>query len=298
MIKFLKEPLLHFLVAGLALFVLFEFIASDEADYDARIIDVNRDALLTFIQFRSQAFEPRVAAARLDSLTDAEFERLVADYVREEALHREALALGVDKNDYIIKRRMIQSIEFITNGFVTANVEVSDSDVAEYFDDHRDDYFIEPFVTFTHVFFGVGERSEDAALAMAQAKRAELNRVGAIFSDATRHGERFPYFVNYVERDPGFVVSHFGQSMADALFDLAPSDTEWQGPFISPYGAHVVLLTRNVAGRHPELDEVLAEVRQDAERAVLDATQEAAIDAIVSTYEVRRDIVRRAGVGP
>jgi len=298
MIRFLKEPLLHFLIAGLALFVLFRIVAGDDADYDAKVIDVNRDALLTFIQFRSQAFDPRIAAARLDSLTDTEFERLVADYVREEALHREALALNVDKNDYIIKRRMIQSIEFITNGFVTANVEVSDADVAAYFDDHRDDYYIEPFVTFTHVFFATDVHSVDEAFAVAQAKRAELNRNGAVFSEATRHGDRFPYFVNYVERDPSFVASHFGQPMADALFDLTPSETEWRGPFVSPHGPHVVLLTRNVPGRYPALDEVLSDVRQDAERVALDAAQEAAIEAIVATYEVRRDIVRQEGVGP
>ena len=298
MVKFLKQPLLHFLVAGLALFALFEIIASDDANYDARVIEVNRDALLTFIQFRSRAFEPRAAAARLESLTDAEFERLIADYVREEALHREALALGVDRNDYIIKRRMIQSIEFIINGFVTANVEVSDADVAKYFEDNRDDYYIESFVTFTHVFFGAGVRSMDEAFELAQAKRAELNRSGAVFSDATRHGDRFPYFVNYVERDPGFVASHFGQSMADTLFGLQPSDTEWQGPFVSPYGAHVVLLTRNVAGRYPALGEVMADVRQDAERAALDAAQERAIEAMVGTYEVRRDSVRQGGAGP
>ena len=295
--KILKEPLLHFMLAGVALFVLFEFMAGEEADYDARVIDVNRDALLTFMQFRSRAFEPSVAAAQLDRLTPEELDRLVADYVREEALHREALALGVDKNDYVIKRRMIQSIEFITNGFVTANVEVTDDDVAEYFEEHRDDYYIVPFITFTHVYFGTGERSGEEALALAQAKLEELNRNGVPFSDATRHGERFPYFVNYVERAPNFVASHFGPQMSDALFELEPSDTRWRGPFLSAYGAHVVLLTRNVPGRYPELAEVLADVRQDAERVALDEAQEKAIDAIVGTYEVRRNLEKMGAAG-
>ena len=80
-------------------------------------------------------------------LSGEELERLVDDYVREDALHREAIALGVDKNDYIIKRRMIQSIEFITDGFVTAAVEISDDDVEAYLEANRDDYYIEPYVT-------------------------------------------------------------------------------------------------------------------------------------------------------
>jgi hypothetical protein len=91
------------------------------------------------VQFRSKAFNPEVAAARLDSLGDAELERLIDDYVREEALHREALALGMDQNDYVIKQRLIQSLQFITNGFVSAAVDVSDEEIAEYYEANRDD---------------------------------------------------------------------------------------------------------------------------------------------------------------
>jgi hypothetical protein len=286
--KILKEPLLHFLIAGLALFVVYDFVSGDAEEFDSKVIVVDRDALLTFVQFRSRAFEPNVAAAALDGMSEQELDRLIADYVREEALHREALALGVDQNDYVIKQRMIQSIRFITNGFVTAGVEVTDEDVAEYYVEHRDDYYIDPVVTFTHVFYSTEHRSEEEAKALAMKKLAELNRDGVPFTGAPQHGERFPYFVNYVERDPDFVASHFGTRMAESLFSLGESDSEWRGPFVSAYGAHLVMLTRNIAGRYPTLDEVEGSVRQDAERVALDAAQEAAIQAIVETYEVQR----------
>jgi hypothetical protein len=91
--KLIKETLVHFLAIGLGLFVLFEFVASDDAAYDSKVINVDRDALLTFVQYRSRAFEPRMAAERLDGMSESELERLISDYVREEALHREALAL-------------------------------------------------------------------------------------------------------------------------------------------------------------------------------------------------------------
>ncbi|MCH8962168.1 MAG: hypothetical protein IH820_12820 [Bacteroidetes bacterium] len=164
--KILKDPLVHFLVLGLGLFVLFNLVASDEAAYDSKVINVDRDALLTFVQYRSRAFQPQAAAARLDGMSEEELERLIADYVREEALHREAKALGVDKNDYIIKRRMIQSIEFITDGFVTAAVDVTDDDIADHYEANREDYYISPFVTFTHVFFDGERHSRDEALAL------------------------------------------------------------------------------------------------------------------------------------
>lgn len=288
--KILKEPLVHFLIIGLALFGVYELVAPEDAVLDSKVIVVNRDALLTFVQFRSRAFEPQVAAARLDNLSAEELDRLIADYVREEALHREAVALGVDKNDYVIKRRMIQSIEFITNGFVTAGVEITDEDVANYFADNRDDYYVRPFITFTHVYFSNERRSDDEAMDLAIRKLAELNSENVPFTGATQHGERFPFFVNYVERDPEFVSSHFGHRMASALFALESSDTQWRGPFQSQYGAHLIMLTRNVPGRYPALDEVEDRVRQDTEREALDAAQEAAIRAIVNTYEVRRNL--------
>jgi hypothetical protein len=278
--KILKDPLVHFLVLGLGLFVLFDLIASDDAAYDSRVINVDRDSLLTFVQYRSRAFEPQAAAARLDGLSEDELERLISDYVREEALHREAKALGVDKNDYIIKRRMIQSIEFITDGFVTAAVDVSDDDIAAHYEANREDYYISPFVTFTHVFFDGERHSRVEALALATAKLAELNR------------QQVPYFVNYVERDPQFVASHFGLPMAEEVFVLESSDSTWHGPFESEYGMHLILLTRKAEGRYPELAEIEAVVRDDAERDASAALKDKAIQAIVDTYEVRRSYQR------
>ena len=288
MTKLFKEPLVHFLALGLGLFVLFDLVASDDAMYDSKIINVDRDALLTFVQYRSRAFEPSMAAARLDGMTEDELERMISDYVREEALHREALALGMDKNDYIIKRRMIQSIEFITDGFVTAAVEISDADVEAYFEANREDYYIDSFVTFTHVFFDTERHGRDEANTLATAKVAELNDQQVVFSDAPRHGDRFPFFVNYVERGPEFVVSHFGMPMAQGVFAVEPSDFTWHGPFESEYGAHLVMLTRKAEGRYPELAQVEPSVRDDAEREAIAAQKDKAIQAIVDTYEVRR----------
>ena len=288
--KILTEPLLHFMLLGVGLFALYGFVAGDDAAYDERVIVVDRDNLLTFVQFRARAFEPGAAAAYLDKLQGAELDRLIDDYVREEALHRQAIALGVDENDYVIKRRMIQSVEFITNGFVTAALSLEDEDVEAYFEANKDDYYISPFVTFTHVFFGKDERGADATLALAEAKLAELNAARVPFSEAPGHGERFPYFLNYVERDPEFVASHFGRRMSEELFALEPDDAIWHGPFESPYGFHLVLLSRKVDGRFPDFEEISDRVRGDAEQAELDRMQDEAIRGIVSTYEVRREL--------
>jgi len=288
--KILKDPLVHFLAVGLGFFALFEFVSDNETAYDSRVINVDRDSLLTFIQFRMTAFEPAAAAASLDAMSDEELGLLIDDYVREEALHREALALGMDKNDYVIKRRLIQSIEFITSGFVTAAVEVSSENISAHYDANRADYYVEPYVTFTHVYFGYDRRSREETAELADAKLAELNAAQVPFTDAPQHGDRFHYLLNYVESNPEFITSHFGARMAEAIFELAPDELTWRGPLESPYGLHLVMLTKKKSGRYPELTEIAETVRQDAERAATSEMQDQAIQAIVDTYEIRRTL--------
>ena len=285
--RFLSEPLVHFAVLGAALFLLFELVASDEAVHDSKVIEVNREALLTFVQYRTRAFEPRAAAARLASLSDEALERLIDDYVREEALHREAKALGVDRNDYVIKRRMIQSLEFITDGFASAAAEVTDGEVTAYYEAHREDYYVSPDATFTHVFIGADDRPRADTYARAESMLDDLNRKQVAFGDASGYGDRFPYLVNYVSRDPEFVASHFGAAMAEAVFALEPDDTTWQGPFESEFGLHLVMLLRRTDGRFPTLAEIEDTVREDVLREKIARQKEAAIQAIVDTYEVR-----------
>ena len=293
--KLLREPLVHFLAIGVGLFVLFDLVAPEDSNLDSKTIVVDRDALLTFVQFRSKAFNPEVAAARLDALGDAELSMLIDDYVREEALHREALALGMDQNDYVIKQRLIQSLQFITNGFVSAAVDVSDEEIAEYYEANRDDYYVDPYITFTHVYFSSDRHGREQARKLADAKLAELNTEQVPFSESTRHGDRFLYNVNYVERTEDFVGSHFGRSMAAELFTLEADDSRWHGPFESAYGFHLVMVTRRTDGLYPPLEEIADSVREDALRIKLDEQNERAVQAIVDTYDIRMGDVRGSG---
>lgn len=288
----IREPLVHFLAIGLGLFVLFEFVAPEDSNLDSKTIVVDRNALLTFVQYRSKAFNPKVAAARLDALSETELKMLIDDFVREEALHREALALGMDANDYVIKQRMIQSLRFITNGFVTAAVDVSDDEVAAYYDANKDDYYIDPYVTFTHVFFSVDRHGHEQARTLAGTTLTQLNTNNVPFSESTRHGDRFLYNVNYVERTEDFVGSHFGSPMAQALFSLDANDKLWQGPVESAYGHHLVMVSKRTEGMYPELADVEESVREDALRVEVNEKNELAVQAIVGTYDVRMNFER------
>jgi hypothetical protein len=285
--SFLQEPLVHFLAAGLGLFVLFGIVNRDEPDADPNVVIVDHDALLTFVQYRIKAFNPILAQEKLNSLSDDELQRLIEDYAREEVLHREALQLGLDEDDYVIRRRLVQKLEFITEGFAEAGAEVDEAALRRYFDTNKADYYVEPFVTFTHVFFETEDRPREEARAAAQEKLIELNRDGVFFADAPQHGDRFLYHVNYVERTPEYIASHFGVPMARALFELEPNDLMWRGPFDSPYGVHLVMLTTSEPGRDPELSELEGRVREDAKRAKIREETEAAIADIVGSYDVQ-----------
>ncbi len=284
--KFLREPLVHFLAAGLGLFVLFNVVNRGDQDYEPNVITVDQEALLTFIQYRIKAFNPDLAKKKLNALSEEELQRLIDDYVREEVLHREAVALGLD-DDYIIRRRLVQKLEFITEGFAEAGANMDEAAVERYFEANKADYYVEPYVTFTHVFFQTEDRPREQARALAEKELQKLNRNGVPFSEAPQHGDRFLYHVNYVERTPDYVGSHFGPPMAKALFELEPNEFVWRGPFDSPYGVHLVLLTTNEPGREPELEELERSIREDARRARVREETEAAIGDVVDAYDVR-----------
>ncbi|MDE0441230.1 MAG: peptidylprolyl isomerase [Gammaproteobacteria bacterium] len=290
--KALKDPLGHFLVLGLALFALFAWVTRDEASSDDRVINVDRPALLTHIQYHARAFSPDAAAAHLDGMPESELDRLIDSFVREEALYREALSLGMDQTDHVIKHRLVQSIEFITDDLALRTTEVSDDELETYFEANRERYRIEPTVTFTHVFFNSERHGVQEARDLAADKLADLNRNRVPFADAPGHGDRFLYLVNYVERTEDLVASHFGDEMAGAVFALVADDANWVGPLASRYGQHLVLLTGRTVERNPELAEVEARLRADAERETAQMRRDAAIETLVGTYEVRRQVVR------
>ena len=283
----LKEPLVHFLAAGLALFALFGIVNRDAPENDPNVIVVDHEALLNFVQYRIKAFNPDLAEKKLSGLSEEELERLIDDYVREEVLHREALALGLDEDDYVIRRRLVQKLEFITEGFAESSVEEDPAAVRRYFEANEADYYVEPYVTFTHVFFDSEDRPREEARARAEKNLVELNRESTRFSDAPKHGDRFLYHVNYVERTPDYVASHFGIEMAKAIFELEPNDLLWRGPYDSPYGVHLVLLITNEPGRKPDLGEIEGRVVEDWRRSLVRERTENAIADIVGGYDVR-----------
>ena len=219
--SFLSQPLVHFLFIGLSFFLLFEVIGnSEEGD---KTIVVNQQDLLSHLQYRSKAFNQSVFEDRLENMNNEELTELIDEYVREEVLYREAKAMGMDQNDYIIKRRMIQKLEFVSEGVSEVFTKPSREALDRYFDDNKDMYFIAPYVTFAHVFFSTDNRSIDQAISMASDELTFLNNNDIPFEGALSRGERFLYHTNYVEREPDYIISHFGSQLTQDIFSASPS---------------------------------------------------------------------------
>ena len=283
--KILKQPLVHFLLIGLSFFLLFQWVSGGDPG-DARTIVVNKDVLMTHLQYRSKAFNQEIFEKKLAEMPEEELQQMIDDYVREEVLYREAMAMGLDKEDYIIKRRMIQKVEFISQGIAENTQAISEEEVKRYYEENMEDYFIQPFVTFTHVFFDRERLGREKAGALARTKLSELNQEKVNFADGVKHGSRFLYHVNYDERTLDFVTSHFGKEMAEQLFRLNPSKSIWRGPYNSPYGSHLAMLVARQKGRLSPLDEVRARVQSDARRALIRERTENAVRKIVESYTI------------
>jgi peptidyl-prolyl cis-trans isomerase C len=147
-----KEPLFQFLFIALLLLLGERLINADDYAYDQYHIEVDNSVLLQFMQLRAKTFKPEEAQQALDALSTEDRQRLVDDYAREEALFRDAMALNLDKNDQIIRRRLIQKMDYLAQGFYDEVEAITEDDLRDYYTEHREEYKKLASATFTHVF--------------------------------------------------------------------------------------------------------------------------------------------------
>ena len=284
----LKEPLFQFLLLGLTLFVLVGALAPKglQADSPMQIV-VDQESLTKYLQFQRKSFEPQQAAAMLQTMSQAQQSLLIENYVRDESLYREALSLGLDDNDEIIRRRLIQKMEYIAQGFYNELPAIDETALQAFFEKNQSQYTVEPSITFTHVFIAKSAVSTKLTDAKKRAQQTleKLNSLLVPFEQAGKYGDRFLYNLNYVERTPAYISNHFGTSFSTKVFKHQTSGN-WQGPIESEYGHHLVLIKSKTAARMPALSEVAAIVLADAQRELQRQTKAAAVNELVQKYSI------------
>lgn len=287
--KYAHEPLLHFIVIGLLLFSLVEVLYpnSDSYSQSQTTIAFDQDKIIQFLQFQNKAFNVENATAKWLDMSETEKSQLMHDYIREEVMYREALSLGLEQDDQIIRRRLIQKIEFINRGFQSDMAKIEEDEVKQFFNLHQKEYLIDPSITFTHVFFDQKVYG-DQTLPMAKQTLQVLNDKQVPFEQASQFGQRFYFHRNYVDRTPAFIASHFGPDFSKNAFEVQ-QDSNWHGPITSKYGQHLIRVSKNQASRLPKLGEVAGQVLDHLQRIKQRELKQIALEKMVAKYQLENN---------
>jgi hypothetical protein len=265
--------MLHFAILGLAVFAVYAFASNRLATDENRTIRITPSEVdLLSATFQRQWQRPP---------NEGELTNLVQARVREEVLYREALALGLDTNDMVVRRRMVQKMEMLSQDLALL-ADPTDAELQAFFEEHKEDYLIPPELTFSHVYFNIDRRGDTAeadaleTLASLRARHPTPNRAPGL-------GDRFMLGYDFDRLTPRAVARSFGLDFADALAGLDPG---WQGPIPSGYGLHLVYLEKRIDGRVPTWVEVRDRLVMDFNRIRRDRAENALYEGLSEKYEI------------
>lgn len=249
--SWLKEPLLHFLLIGALLFGLYTLLNPQETEIAENRIVVSSGDIARLNANLTKKLQRTPTAAELQELVDA--------YIREEVYYREALALGLDQGDTILRRRMMQKMEFLTND-LTDLAKPDEATLNQYLLANKEQYELPARISFSHIYFSYGKRGEqiftDAATTLNEIRTA--TEPAALSLEA---GDPFMHQSALTLESPYEIARLFGRDFAAQLFRLEAAG--WQGPLESGYGLHLVRVSEKVAARMPKLVTVIDKLRAD-----------------------------------
>ncbi len=246
-----REPLVHFLAIGAFLFAAYLWLNDPYATSTSTRIEVSaNDIDLLRTRWMKQWQRPP---------TQPELESLIEAHIREEVLYREALALGLDKDDTIVRRRMAQKVEFLVADLAVPT-EPDEAELRAYFQENQERYRQPVSLSFAHIYFNPDRRGSS----IQRDAQAELDRLQAVKESPERareRGDRFMLAHEYVEKSAPEIARDFGQAFVRRLVELEPET--WQGPVASGYGLHLVYISDRTESRLPEFAAVREKVEND-----------------------------------
>jgi PPIC-type PPIASE domain len=268
--KILREPLLHFLVLGAGLFGLFGLVGGPaEQRPDRIVISAAKVENLAELFARTWRRPP----------TQAEIDGLIADHVKEEILYREALALGLETDDIVIRRRLRQKMEFISED-IAQQAEPTEAELQAFLAEHADRFRKPARASFTQVYLSPDRRGEDA---WGDAERM-LIALDAGRSDPAALGDPFLLEQDYRDLATYEVERLFGGAFAAQVAELPVG--RWSGPVESGYGLHLVLVHERTPAELPGLAEVREEVANEWRAVRREEANRAFYDGLRANYEV------------
>lgn len=273
--EWLREPLLHFLAAGLLLFAGYRALhpEPEQPDHSRRIALTEDDLRQLEVAWVAQWQRPP---------TPEERRGLLETKVREEILYREALALGLEQGDIIVKRRLAQKMEFLAED-VSVLREPKIEEIRTWFERHSERFTIPGRISFHHLYFSFDTRGAETrdvavrALARLAGQPADSLALQTL-------ADPFMFQDHYADRSSEQLAGIFGPKFAQALFRVKPGS--WQGPIESGYGWHLVWIDSITPSRVPAFEEIEPDVKSEW---IADQRAEAkrkTFEAMRSRYEV------------
>jgi peptidyl-prolyl cis-trans isomerase C len=282
--RWVREPLVHFVLIGAVLFAVYSALHSKgAASTDSKKIvltanDVNQISLMWQAQGR-----PAPTADQIQSLLD--------NKIREEVLYREALALGLDKDDTIVKRRMAQKMDFLTEDLSDLR-QPSREELGTWFAKNTDRFMLPGRISFRHLYFSFDKHGPQTATAAADSLK-KISGKPSDASEAATLADPFMFQDYYGDRSFDAIAKNFGPGFAKALFQLKPGS--WQGPIESGYGWHLVFIDSLTPARVPAFEEVEADVKTAWVGEQRAEFKRNAFEAMRSRYEI---VVPKAPANP
>ena len=266
--KFLKEPLFHFLLIGGGLFLLYGVMNDTVKENPNRIVVTPGQVEMLAANFtRTMMRKP----------TPEELTNIVNEHVRDEVFCREAMELGLDQDDKLIRRRLRQKLEFILED-VASQLDPSDEELTTYMVEKEERFRQTPQVSFRQIYLSGDKRQDipgDAKELLERLKAGE---------DPEQLGDRSMLESAFGLLSQEAIERRFGTEFARQVVKLPVG--EWSGPVVSGFGGHLVLVAERVEGRMPGLDEareaVMLEWRNEKRKAV----REQVYQELVKDYEV------------
>ncbi|MEZ5873278.1 MAG: peptidylprolyl isomerase [Hyphomicrobiales bacterium] len=271
--KIFREPLLHFVVIGAAVFGLYALVTGSDRENARDTIVVTEGRIQQLAQVFAKTWQRPPTPEELRGLVDA--------YIKEEVYYREALKLGLDRDDTLIRRRMQQKMEFVTEPDEVSLV-ADDPTLQAFLDANRATFRVEPRIAFEQVFLNP-DKAGDAAPARAEQALAALKasapgEIPPEIGDPTLLPAEMPL------APLSGIARNFGEAFAAHLTDL--EEDVWAGPIKSPYGLHLVRVMKRIDGYDPELAEIRDAVLQTWRTEKRDEFQDQAYDQLLAKYEI------------
>jgi len=272
--RLFTEPLIQFLIVGAGIYGAYAMFGTPEEDFRDTLVHVDSNRINAFIsEWESRWNRPP---------TREEIDGLIQSYIKEDVLYRQAVAMGLNEDDPITRRRMAQKLEFLTSDLAMM-VQPAEGELEQYFDDNSEVYRAPDLMTFSQVFFDPDARG-DSTLEDAEEALLKLQAAGVPTEESMQVGDGFMLQSDFVSVTAQQAARQMGAGFVEALVQLEPGS--WHGPVLSGYGVHLVYVYSHEKSAPPVFEDVKAAVLEDWQLEQREQFNADFLENLKSRYEI------------